>query len=562
MVHDDPMGIHFDTKYRDPTVVAQLGANGMVPAYNVQCAVELDEFDPDLFADHPEELSWIRSHRDQIAARLAVLDSAGMPAYPFTDFAVFPRFLLENHREEIVKDSLLAGADEQSEIYTAIRGQLAPDIKKPLADRLIRIQIREIFRRFPSLAGLTVRFGETYTFLAPHHAGGSPVARGGAEGIGDHVRFLNLLREEICERLGKTVIYRTWDFGFFHEDPDVFAAIVEQVEPHAKLVFSIKHQKEDFHRMTPFNPTLGVGRHPYIVEVCCQLDSYGKGAHPYYIGDGVINGYEEFEFIMPKDVPHGLADIRDDAGMSGVMTWSRGGGWLGPYISNELWIDLNTCILSWWAQDSSATEEELFARFMRERGILGNDARLFRRIALLSAAGSLRGHCTFYEMDSLDVWWTRDHFFGGLPILRAHFERLIELGLVEQSIAEKEEAVSIWEQIEALSRQMVWDRGDELNHLRVSCTYGRLKYEVLAAGWTVMLLGLQGDLSGSPDRSRIHEALVRYDRAFADWAELKEHNRSCATIYEPHAFDIDFSGAFADPTRGMQASVDTYREEE
>ena len=37
-------------------------------------------------------------------------------------------------------------------------------------------------------------------------------------------------------------------------------------------------------------------------------EAYGKGAHPYYIGDGVINGWEEYAWLMKPGQPRGLRE--------------------------------------------------------------------------------------------------------------------------------------------------------------------------------------------------------------------------------------------------------------
>ena len=106
------------------------------------------------------------------------------------------------------------------------------------------------------------------------------------------------------------VFYRTWDFGNnFHVNPAYYLKVTYAIEPHPNLIFSIKHQAGDFLRMTPFNPTIGIGKHRQIIEVQCQREAYGKGAHPFYVGDGVINGWEEYAKIMKPGQPRGLRDV-------------------------------------------------------------------------------------------------------------------------------------------------------------------------------------------------------------------------------------------------------------
>lgn len=80
---------------------------------------------------------------------------------------------------------------------------------------------------------------------------------------------------------------------------------MNSVQVHPNLYISIKHVNYDFNRGYPFNKTIGIGEHNQIVEVSInQAGCYGKNAHPYYIGKGVIEGWNdldekrEFEICM------------------------------------------------------------------------------------------------------------------------------------------------------------------------------------------------------------------------------------------------------------------------
>ena len=112
--------------------------------------------------------------------------------------------------------------------------------------------------------------------------------------------------------------------------PEYYLTVTDAIEPHPNLIFSVKHQKGDFHQLTAFNPTLMIGKHPQIIEVQSQREAYGKGAHPYYIGQGVIEGWEEYAWMMKPGEPRGLRDVVAHPLYAGVWIWSRGGGWEGP----------------------------------------------------------------------------------------------------------------------------------------------------------------------------------------------------------------------------------------
>ena len=63
--------------------------------------------------------------------------------------------------------------------------------------------------------------------------------------------------------------------------------------------------------------------------------------------------------MMKPGEPRGLRDVVGLPQFAGVWTWSRGGGWEGPFITNELWCDLNTYVVSQFVIDPKRSEEEI-----------------------------------------------------------------------------------------------------------------------------------------------------------------------------------------------------------
>jgi hypothetical protein len=343
------------------------------------------------------------------------------------------------------------------------------------------------------------------------------------------------------------VIYRTWSFGpeNFHENPKYYLKVTDAIEPHTNLIFSIKHQQGDFHQLTPFNPTLMIGKHRQIIEVQCQREAYGKGAHPYYIGDGVINGWEEYAWLMKPGEPRGLRDVITNQLCAGVWTWSRGGGWEGPYIKNELWCELNAYVIAKFADNPARSEEDIFNQSAREKLKLSDgDAKKFRELNLLSEKAVLRGQLTTLGA-KINVWWARDHFFD-----EPDLSDFIKKGLVEKALAEKAEPVAMWRQIEKLAHEIDFTDTNTQEFVKVSCAYGRIKYEIIQQAWTVLLCGKQGDRSGNYDRQKIRAAISRYDALWQEWRDLAKARPCCATIYQ----DVGF-----DHKPGIGAAINRYR---
>jgi hypothetical protein len=320
--------------------------------------------------------------------------------------------------------------------------------------------------------------------------------------------------------------------------------VTDRVEPHPNLVFSIKHQKGDFLRLTVFNPTLMIGKHRQIVEVQSQREVYGKGAYPFYVGQGVIEGWEEYEWMMYPTDPKGLRDVVDHPLYAGLWTWSLGGGWDGPVIKNEFWPEMNTFVICEYAKNPARKEAEIFMEYARLHGLNHEDAARLREICLLSAKAVLRGQCTTLGAH-IDLWWNRDDKIDVPDI-----SDFIQKGLVEESIAEKHESVAMFARMEELSRQIAFPDSATKEFVAASCTYGRFKHAVVAEAWTATILSRLGEKSGVYDRSRIRSAIGAYDNLFRQWKQFQESTPSCSTIYH----DYGFAGK-----PGMGAAIDKLR---
>ena len=346
MVHNNPGEKLTQSSFNDPAFLKQEGYNGMVvnEFSFVHTAITFDGFDKRIFPVGSVEREWVLKTAEDIRAHIRRAHAAGLKAYYFTDIIVLPKKLVELYHDEI--------CDANGKI----------SFERPKTIEIHRFLFNAVFEAFPDLDGLVIRTGETYLNNVPYHTGNNPITNG----VESHIKLLNLLRQEVCVKHNKMVFYRTWSFGGMHDDPSYYLAVTDKIEPHPNLVFSIKHTKGDYQRTFDFNPTLLLGKHRQIVEVECQREYEGKGAYPDYIGDGVINGFEEYKGIKPQRGYRSLQDIKGSPLLSGVWTWSRGGGWVGPYINNEFWCRLNAYVISHWIQDTRQTEEQVFDKFMDE----------------------------------------------------------------------------------------------------------------------------------------------------------------------------------------------------
>lgn len=540
MVHNNPGEPLTKTVYNNPEYLKQQGYTGQVinDFTFAHAAITFDSLNPDIFPKGSKERAWVMAAADRVRANIKRAHAAGEKCYYFTDIIVLPKRLVELYHDEICDD----------------KGRIS--FERPKTIEIHKIMFKELFDTFPDLDGLVIRTGETYLNNVPYHTGNNPITNG----IESHIKLINLLREEVCVKRNKMVFYRTWLSAGMDTMPDVYLAVTNQIEPHPNLVFSVKHTQGDYQRTMNFNPTLGIGKHPQIVEVQCQREYEGKGAYPNYVMDGVINGFEEFNTNTPQTGYKGLKDIVNMPQFRGIWSWSRGGGWVGPYITNEFWCKLNAFVISHWAADTKQTEEQVFDRFMDENGIKGQGRKAFRELCLLSAKAILRGHDSAM-LPFQDSWpfWMRDEFLSGTDSgkLAEVFKSFYDKGLLQKSVNEKYEAAAIWKKIADLSKDIKMPNEADETYIQVSSQYGWILHQIIAEGWNIMALGYTGDHTGTYNKQAIAASIKKYDEAWKAFDELKSNNPSCATLYKPYVWTNNPPTYHGE--RGMGVSVDKYR---
>ncbi len=539
MVHNNPGEPPFVTKYNDPAILKALHYTGQVPRIFLPCAITYEAFDAHLMPHGSAMRRKVEAYASQVDEIVSKAVAAGLPLYPFTDLLVVPRVLQAKYGDEMkpaegsVPPGTLGGAT------------LPASILQARTEEILRAQIAEIFTRFPDLGGLTTRYGETYLFEWPEYAGSSP-----ATTAQEQARLIAVLRDEVCVKRGKRLFFRTWGFGPFHTDPVFYRQATDAVEPHPLLVFSIKHVQADFLRLQPFNPCLGIGRHAQIVEISSnQAGLYGKNAHPYYIGRGVIEGWKEFDFIHNSGPARSLRSLLARPQFAGIWTWSRGDGWRGPYIDNEMWVDLDEQVFHRFAREPWRSEEDLFAEAARAAtGVSDQDLPKLRELCLLSADAVMHGQETVVMTTAdwrdpgaphpagqsptfRELWWCRDDGIGAIDL-----HAVVRAGKVQAVLAEKAQATRYWRRIEELAREIRLPDPARQTFLEVSCRYGRIKYDLFAAIWTMQILAAQADIGPAKlDRAALKAAIADYDQHWAEWEDLRSSNACCPTLSSDRA---------------------------
>jgi hypothetical protein len=487
MVQNTPGAAPFLTHFNSPGYLKSLGFEGKVYDLflSAQFGIDWTSVDPNILPSGSPGRIWVDNKAAELDTLYNAAKAQGLKVLCHTDMIIFPKALISKY-------NLLN--------YT--------DITDPTTQQYVVAGLKEIFTRFPQVDGLVIRIGETYLNDAPYHSGGFTNHYNPQKGI---IPLLQLLRQQVCERLpGKLIIFRTWDS--FDMDAPSYLNVANAIEPHPNLIMSVKHCEGDFHRGDAFSRALGIGQHQQIIEVECQREYEGKGAYPNYIANGIIEGFEE----TPTQ---SVRKIWANPIIVGMFTWSRGGGWGGPVISNELWCDVNVYVLAKWAREPDRSEADILRQYCRNVLKLNDgDTTKFRTLCLLSAAAIYRGVRSTHN--DISPMWTRDDSLS-VPVLPTDPVAL------KRVLDEKAEAKQMWTQIASLAQEIDVPDPATKEYLVTTCKYGLILFCIINDIFQLTVLRNNGDPVA------IKTLLVDYDFQWSAFKQLRATHPSCATLYTP-----------------------------
>ncbi len=497
MVHHNPGEATYQSQFNDPAYTRSQGFNGKVFYLfdSAHLAVNWDAFDtPDkvILPAGSADRAWVDAKRADITAKYDAAKAAGLQVYAMSDLILFPKRLVSLYGLSTTMGNV---GNADTELW-------------------LRRNLNLMFTQFPQLDGIFVRIGETYLQDAPYHQGKIDNKTSASLTI---IPLMNILRDEVCVKLNKKIFFRTW--MSFDTDLATFLAVSQGVEPHPNLIWSVKHCEGDFHRGNPYSKVLGQGRHPFIVEVQCAREYEGKGAYPNYIANGVIEGFEEHSADPTQSLRH-LSQASPL--MRGVWTWSRGGGWRGPYIRNELWCRLNAWVMAQWALNPAATEEALFQQFAAgPLGLPASQVADFRRLALLSAKAAWRWKRG--TRNALTSGWSRDQYYT-YPTLPTSSDSIANL------LADHDDAISEFAEIVAIANRLSPQDPADREFMRTSSLYGLRLLEVLRT--VKRLKAAEGN-----DPVQLKFWLDRHDEAWAAYEALSPaYPDTISTLYTRNAW--------------------------
>ncbi len=344
-----------ETRYRDPKELAALGYNGVVLYETTGLSGVMS---PDAVAGE-EMRHWLQGLVDRVGQTVRRTLDAGLGVYLALDALVLA--------SEVVR------AESKSLCCEGRPGTICPGSDEALA-RMTE-SVAHWLDVWPEAAGVVVRVGDHDASRLPHLTGNDVYTpkcpRCSALSPADRVvRIATALHDAVVTKRNRRLILRAWNVrpGGMHDTPGLAEEIAERLpgsKADDRLVLSFKVSQTDFWRYQPWNAaSLRCGGRPVIYEMQCQREYEGKG--------GVVNwqaplwrdGQPERADVSAAK---GLAEATEQVNFAGLWAWVRGGGWGGPFVTDESWIDANVYAVPKLAEDPSLDLDALAETWVKER---------------------------------------------------------------------------------------------------------------------------------------------------------------------------------------------------
>ncbi|MEQ9459459.1 MAG: hypothetical protein RIG82_00715 [Phycisphaeraceae bacterium] len=329
------------SRYRDPAELAALGYTGVV----LYETTALSGVTSPEFVRDPELRNWLNHALQALTERIDQISGAGLETYLSYDLLVLATDAVEG---------------KNNNLCCRGRGKVLCPASPDIWDRVYAV-LEALLERYPAVAGVVLRFGDNDAQRLPHLIGNDlytpHCSRCADWSAADRiVHAITQGHDRIVEKLGKRMIVRAWNVrpDGLHDNPDLAAMVAPRLPQRDddRLILSFKFTQTDFWRYQNWNPSsLVCGQTPILYELQCQREFEGKGALPNNQAALWRDGYPE---SATTDQPQGLAQLAERLPLAGLWCWVRGGGWGGPFIKNETWIDASAFAAPRLADDPQA----------------------------------------------------------------------------------------------------------------------------------------------------------------------------------------------------------------
>lgn len=422
-----------NSRYRDPKALKELGYNALV-IYETTALSGL----PDLASVEAGDLSrWVSNLANEIDEKIAAAQEAGLAVYIAYDAMTFP--------ESVVADDVMA--------MTCTR---RPKVLCPSSELAMKRSVDALshwLKRWPDIAGVVLRVGDNDAGRVPFLIGNdiySPRCEKCRDiAAADRVMgVIDPFYERVVTQDDKQLILRAWNIrpGGLHDTPELVDEVIDRLpgEPEDKrLILSFKCTETDFWRYQPWNrASLRCGKRPVIYELQCQREFEGKG--------GVVNWQPPLWQSGQHEVEDfGLKQAAKEIKLEGLWAWVRGGGWGGPFIKDETWIDANVYAVPRLADNPSVDLYALSRAWIQERMKVEEPALVETLNHLLHDSPTFVREAFYigpFARQRQDSWhpaadWIKDDLLD-VAAARRVMDRLTDEG-VEEAISEKRRAAEV-----------------------------------------------------------------------------------------------------------------------
>jgi hypothetical protein len=509
---DNPGEPHAQTRYRAPKHLRDLGYNGLV-IYETTGLSGIDHLDR---IGTGEIRRWVGQQLDEVRQRIEQSCDAGLDTYISYDVMSLARGVVDQHIDQFVcrnrREMLCPASDDALErCAAALKGLLG---------------------MLPPVAGVVLRFGDNDAARLPYLVGNDiylpHCSRCSQLGRADRiVRVLKRFHQLVVGELDLRLIARAWNVrpNGMHDSVELCERIAARLpgEPDDdRFVLSFKCTETDFWRYQKWNrASLMFGGRPILYELQCQREFEGKGGLPNWQVPLWRDGMPE---VRSDDEPGGLADVAERIAFAGLWAWVRGGGWGGPFIKNETWIDANVFAVPRLADDPKVHPRALADEWVRTRLKLEGDVAAVLRDILEHSPDLIRDALYIGPYaKSRDVpWhpnadWIQDDLVDAESAWRI-IKKLPDASL-DAVVAEKQ---SVAERVSAdraaLQQRLTDDNRPTIEPLVNTLTYGESLIESLA--------GLLGGL--------VAYRRWQKSKADADAEQCRQRLRACQNHWNQH----------------------------
>ena len=445
-----------ESRYHDAAVLRDLGYNGRVLFETTGLSGVAS---PEVVVDG-EMRRWVQGQFDAVARKIEAAMEAGLEVY-------------------ILYDVLVLATDVVARNVAALTCKNRPTTLCPASEAALRQAfegLEAMVRRWPGVAGVVLRFGDTDADRLPYLIGNDLYTphcpRCSQFGRADRVvEVLSQAHGLVVNRLGKRLIARAWNVRpqGMHDAPELAERVVARLPGEAtddRFVLSFKFTQTDFWRYQPWNPSslrcgsLAGGR-PVIYELQCQREFEGKGGVPNWQAGLWRDGAPE---TREKSASGGLAEAADAVNFAGVLAWVRGGGWGGPFVKNETWIDANVYAAPRLADDPKADVSQIARDWVKERVPEADEAAGKVLVDVLERSAEMVRQAFYigpFARQKVDPWhpsadWVQDDLLDAKAAWRM-LQRLNDAQL-DAAVAEKEDAARTAAELRYALQQHVGDR--------------------------------------------------------------------------------------------------------